>query len=655
MSSCNRQEVLMARRSPDARVHEGTSAPGAGTASPIVPHSSGAPLAASAAGATSGGLAEGGDRTLARMFERRVERTPRHEAYREFDAGKKRWRSIDWRTAGERVQRFARALNGTWVQRGDRIGVLLPNGLDAVCVDQAAMSRACVPVPMHALDNPASIAYILADCRATMLFAATDTQWRSIAAEGVALPALKWVIVQRRESPCTALPGPAILALEEWLASCASIVDATAGHEVRADDLAAIVYTSGTTGRPKGVMLTHANVVANVDAAAARIGPRPDDVLLSFLPLSHTFERTAGYYLPIAVGCCVAFARSTALLPEDLRTVRPTVLVSVPRIYERVYAQVLDRVARSAWRRLALRMAISVGWRRFLRDQDALAGGRLLELCDDLLWPVLDQAVGVPLRETFGGRLRVAVSGGAALSATIARCFLGLGVPVVQGYGMTETSPVVSANALDDNDPSTVGRPLSNVEIRIGEQQELQVRGPSVMRGYLDRPDETARAFVDGWLRTGDQAAIEGGRIRILGRIKEIIVTATGEKIAPADLELAIQGDGLFEQAFVFGEGRPFIACIVVLGAAPWRSLASSLGLDPLSPGSLTDSGAVDAALQRIRILTRQFPHHGQPRKVVLTLAPWTMENSLMTPTLKLKRRNLEAHFAGLIERLYAR
>jgi long-chain acyl-CoA synthetase len=608
-----------------------------------------------AGGAPHESLPVDGERTLATMFRKRVESTPEREAYREFDAAANEWHSIGWRTAGERVQRFARALDRTWVGRGARIAVLLPNGLDAVCVDQAAMARACVPVPMHALDNPASIAYILADSQAAMLFAATDTQWHAIAAERVDLPTLQWVVVQRRDSsPREPSPGPRVLSLQEWLDSCAASPQSPAWHPVCADDLAAIVYTSGTTGRPKGVMLTHANVVANVQGARARIVARPDDVLLSFLPLSHTFERTAGYYLPIAVGCCVAFARSTALLPEDLRVVRPTVLVSVPRIYERVHAQLLARVADSRWRSAALKMAIAIGWRRFLRDQDTPVGGSLLELFDDLIWPALDKAVGAPLRASFGGRLRLAVSGGAALSGTIARCFLGLGVPVVQGYGMTETSPVVAVNSLGDNDPSTVGRPLADIEVRIGEQQELQVRGPNVMRGYLNRPDDTARAFVDGWLRTGDQAAIEDGRIRILGRIKEIIVTATGEKIAPADLELAILGDALFEQAFAFGEGRPFIACIVVLDAAQWRNLAAMLELDPSAPGSLTNPAAVDAAMQRIQAQTRGFPRHGQPRKVALTLEPWTIENTLMTPTLKLKRHNLEAHFAGVIARIYA-
>lgn len=274
---------------------------------------------------------------------------------------------------------------------------------------------------------------------------------------------------------------------------------------------------------------------------------------------------------------------------------------------------------------------------------------------DELVWPLLDKLVATPLRARFGGRLRVAVSGGAALSTPIAHCFIGLGLPILQGYGMTETSPVVAANALDDNDPVTIGRPLAGVEVRIGDNQELQVRSRSVMRGYWKREADTAAAFIDGWLRTGDQASILNGRIRILGRLKEIIVTSTGEKIAPADLELAITSDPLFEQAYAFGDNRPFIACIVVLSRSGWERLAAGLNLPPDAPDSLLAPSACKAALQRIHELTRSFPHYAQPRAVALSLEPWTSENTLMTPTLKLKRNNLAAHFSADIERLYRR
>jgi len=296
-----------------------------------------------------------------------------------------------------------------------------------------------------------------------------------------------------------------------------------------------------------------------------------------------------------------------------------------------------------------------VGWRRFCRAQNLPVPDHTPAALDALAWPVLDKLVAQPLLAQFGGRLRVAVSGGAALSQPIAHCFLGLGLPILQGYGMTETSPVVAANGLDDNDPATIGRPLPGVDVRIGEHQELQVRSRSVMRGYWKREADTAAAFIDGWLHTGDQAAIENGRIRILGRLKEIIVTSTGEKIAPADLELAITSDPLFEQAYTFGDNRPFIGCIVVLGRSGWMRLASSLNLDPDASDSLQAPSAREAALERIRALTHTFPYYAQPRAVALTLEPWTSENTLMTPTLKLKRKNLAARFATEIEDLYRR
>jgi long-chain acyl-CoA synthetase len=341
------------------------------------------------------------------------------------------------------------------------------------------------------------------------------------------------------------------------------------GNGPQADDLAAIVYTSGTTGKPKGVMLTHRNVVANVQAVLQRVQPTPADRFLSFLPLSHTFERTAGYYLPIAAGSCVAFARSVAQLGEDLVSQRPTVLISVPRIYERVHAKLQEVLATSPLKARLMVLTQTVGWRRFRAEQGLPAdeAGRP-GLLDPLLWPLLRRLVAQPVLARFGGQVRVAVSGGAPLAPAIARCFLGLGLQLVQGYGMTETSPVVGVNAPEDNDPASVGRALPGVEVRIVENRELQVRGPSVMRGYWRRDEDTAKVLAaDGWLSTGDQAEIVDGRIHIRGRIKEIIVTSTGEKVPPVDLELALCEDPLFEQAFVVGENKPFIGAVAVVNA----------------------------------------------------------------------------------------
>jgi long-chain acyl-CoA synthetase len=594
-------------------------------------------------------------RTLPELLAWRAELTPWRPAYAEYDAKMDDWRERTWREVSDAVHLHLRALRALGIGHGARIGILLPNGHATVCIDLAALAGGWVLVPMHALDNPASIAYILGDTAAELLFVDTLAQWKDIRAAGLDAPALRAVVVRRGGVVASdASGGPRTLALAAWL-QMAEMAPASAACDPKEDDLAAIVYTSGTTGRPKGVMLTHANVMANVRACLARFEAHEDDRFLSFLPLSHTFERTAGYYLPIAAGACVAFARSIDQLPDDLRRVRPTILVSVPRVYEKAQARIDATLASSRLAHLAFRCAVAAGWRRHLRAQAAPVAGRWMQPLDELCLRFLDARVGAPLRAQFGGRLRVAVSGGAALAPAIARNFIGLGVEIVQGYGMTETSPVVSANAPGDNDPATVGRPLWGVEVRIGEQQELQVRGPNVMRGYWNRPEDTQRAFVDGWLRTGDQAAIEDGRLRILGRIKDIIVTATGEKIAPLDVEQALMADPLFEQAFVFGEGRPFIGCVLQLDGARWKALACELGLDPESPDALIAAEALRAAESRMTAATSALPRHGQPRRAILTLTPWTTANGLLTPTLKLKRRNIEARFADRIAALYKR
>ena len=600
--------------------------------------------------------------TLPQLLAYRAACTPDAPAYSAFDAVTQTWASLTWAQALHRVGRWTQALTALQLPPAARVAILLPNGLDAMCADQSTLATGCVPVPLHAIDNPGSIAYILADCEASMLFVSQAEQWERIQAVGTPFPALRAVVVTDDDATASAAPGwgggPAIGSLAQWLAGAAHAGDAPTPLPPVAGDLAAIVYTSGTTGKPKGVMLTHGNVVSDVKAVLECVAPTVDDVFLSFLPLSHTFERTGGYYLPIAAGSCVAYARSVALLADDLKTVRPTVLVSVPRIYERVHAKLIEKLSPSPWKMQLYEAAQAKGWARFCAAQnlppppaeDARAAGWM----GALPWPLLEALIAKPLLAQFGGRVRVAVSGGAPLSPTIAKCFLGLGLPLVQGYGMTETSPVVSVNLLNDNDPATVGKALPGVEVRIGDNRELQVRGPIVMKGYWKRPEDTAKIVApDGWLGTGDQAEIVNGRIRILGRIKEIIVTSTGEKVPPGDLELAILADPLLEQAFVVGESRPFIACVAVVKPDEWQRLAVDLGLSPRDADSLNHPSVHRAVLARIEKNTASFARYAMPRAVYLTLTPWTVENTFMTPTLKLKRNNLMAHFAQAIEAMY--
>ena len=597
--------------------------------------------------------------TLPELLAARIAATPDADAYRQFDPVSGQWQTLSWRATGERVARWRDALAAMDLPRGARVSILLPNGLDAMSIDQACLARAAVPVPLHAIDNPGSIAYILADSEAALLVVQHRAQWEAIAGVGTPLPALQAVVVTADgDGPlplAAAMPGVPVHPLSEWLARGAAAAPAEPAAPWP-EDLATIVYTSGTTGKPKGVMLTHRNVVSNVLAVLQRVVPTPDDVFLSFLPLSHTFERTAGYYLPIAAGSCVAYARSVPQLAEDLLSQRPTVLISVPRIYERVHAKIHETLATQPRKARLMALAQTIGWRRFraaqgLPPDDAGRPGAF----DALLWPLLQRLVARPVLARFGGRLRVAVSGGAPLPPAIARAFIGLGLPLLQGYGMTETSPVVGVNGLDDNDPASIGRVLPGVQVRIGENRELQVGGPSVMRGYWKRPEDTAKVLsADGWMATGDQAEIVDGRIFIRGRIKEIIVTSTGEKVPPVDLELAVCADPLFAQAFVVGENKPFIGLVAVLDPAEWARLAAPLGLDPADPASLSHPKAREAALARAAHQARHFPKYAVPRSVVLSLEPWTIENTMLTPTLKLKRLNLHARFEAELAAMYA-
>ena len=594
--------------------------------------------------------------TLPELFRARIALTPDAIAYREHDGGQNRWTDWTWRKTGEETDLWRAALANERLEPGARVATLMANSRAYVCVDQAALSLGLAIVPMHATDNPGNIAYILGDSGAEALVIDSSGYWARLAPEVAGLSTLKRIILMTGSQPSS--NGPAGLdrrevQAEQWL-TIANRGESRATL-VTPEMMAAIVYTSGTTGSPKGVVLSHRNIVSNVQAVMQCVAPGPDDIFLSFLPLSHTFERTAGYYLPIASGSIVAFARSIALLGEDLRQVRPTILVSVPRIYERASLRIQETLAKSgAFGQWLFAMAERIGWHRFLVSQNATA--QRVPMLEQLLWPVLDWLVANKIRAEFGGKLRVAITGGAPMPEAVSRRFLAMGINILQGYGMTETAPVVSVNRLERNDPASVGEAIPGVEIRIGDNDELLVRGPNVMAGYWQRPDETRQVLQpDGWLHSGDQARIDGGRITIKGRIKDIIVTSTGEKISPADLETAITGDPLFDQVIVIGEQRPFIAAIAVLNGARLEEKAKALGITGGLAEALVSKAIRALAIARIKRAVAHLPAYATPRKVCLTLEPWTVGAGLMTPTLKLKRQAIQNFFRQQISELYGK
>ena len=591
-------------------------------------------------------------RTLPELLTHHLEHRPQIPVYMQYDNRVKQWQTLTVQDTYERMMRWAHAFAALGLKRGERVAMLLPNGIDAICFDMAALMCALVPVPLHAIDTAGSSAFILRDSGARFLVTTKFNRWRDIGA-AMDLPDLQTVVITDEGIETTVADGRTVTSVDHWLATGQ---DAELPPGPEPTDLAALVYTSGTTGKPKGVMLTHRAILSNINGVLSSICPRVNEVWLSFLPLSHTLERLASYYLALGVGNLVAFNRNIGLLQEDMRVIRPTIMLSVPRVYEKIYAKIQDRLsAQSPFVQKIFRWAVDVGWRRFCRKNGLPCPAGFSAIFDPLVAGFLDKKVGTGIRNIFGGRPYVYISGGAAFNPQVAKVFLALGVEILQGYGMTEASPVVCVNKLGSNHPQTVGVPLDNLETKLGPNDELMVRGPNVMVGYWMRPEDTRAVLTeDGWLKTGDQADIyKSGHIRIKGRIKEIIVTSTGEKIPPGDLEQAIETDNLFDQVMAVGEDRPYIACLAVVNPEQFDKFVKELGKDPKSEGIMMDKEVRNAALRRIKALTRDFPNYGIPRNVRLLAEPWTIEGGLLTPTLKLKRAKIRERFHAEIDELY--
>lgn len=585
--------------------------------------------------------------TLDGLFFERVRRTPEGVAYRTYDKGAGDWLETRWREMAEEVSRWQQAIEGEGLKAGERVAVLLRNGEEWVAFDQAALAAGLVVVPLYTDDRPDNIAYILKDSAARALLIQDIGRWRRLAPALKGNDHLKRVLVLADPRQGERPADDRVRFVNEWKAATHRPLRRRDGD---GHQLASIVYTSGTTGRPKGVMLSHQNMLSVAHGAIGMLDVYQQDVFLSFLPLSHTLERTAGYYLPIMSGSTVVYARSVAQLADDLMRVKPTVLIAVPRIFERVYGRIEEGLEKQgALPRALFRLTVNAGWRAFERRQGRAGWHPSL-----LLWPLLKRMVGDKVTGRLGGRVRAAVSGGAALPLPVARTFIGLGLNILQGYGLTETSPVISVNTFDDNEPASVGLPLRSLEVTIGEDDELLVKGPGVMLGYWNNHAATRTAIdPQGWLHTGDQARIEHGHIYITGRIKDILVLSNGEKVPPGDMETAISLDPLVDQALVIGEGKSYLAALLVLNRDAWFGLARELGLDPYAEASLRDERLENRVIARLRRALHDFPGYAKIRRVGLTLEPWTVENGLMTPTMKLKRVQVLEHHAALVGALY--
>ncbi|VAX14116.1 Long-chain-fatty-acid--CoA ligase [hydrothermal vent metagenome] len=581
---------------------------------------------------------------LHNLLLERVRLSPDTLAYRCFNAKQNQWGDLNWQQVADEVARWKAALADEDLQAGDRVAVMACNCPKWIMFEQAALSLQLVLVPLYANDRPDNIGYIIQNAGIKLILIENEDHWQRLGDAYNSMQEVQRIITL---TPVKNAHDTRLKNVADCLPASGAALERL---DIPDDTLASIVYTSGTTGNPKGVMLSHANILWNADSAQRCDHFYTDDMFLSFLPLSHMFERTAGYYMPMLVGASVSFSRSIEQLGEDMQIIRPTILVTVPRIFERVYNKIqLQLAEKPAFARRLFEKTVALGWQRFLISQ-----GRASWSAAQLLWPLLDTLVAKKIRAKLGGRLRLAVSGGAPLSNDIARTFIGLGITITQGYGMTELSPVVSTNRLDDNDPFSVGQPLPEVEVRIGDNGELLVRSPGVMLGYYKNEAATREVIdEDGWLHTGDVAEIREGRIYITGRLKDIIVLSNGEKVPPADMELAISSDPLFEQIMIIGEGRPFLSAIVVLNKDRWVQLATSLSLEPDDERNLDDENVRKALLERISAKLASFPGYARLYAINATLEPWSIDNGLLTPTMKIKRQRIEEHYQDAITDFY--
>jgi long-chain acyl-CoA synthetase len=524
------------------------------------------------------------------------------------------WRDVRIDEIRHFAQRWQEAFRREGLKPGDRVAICARNGIFWVAIDQAALGLGLVVVPLYVDDNPDNIAWCAQNADAK-LFVVDNTRMADALAGLANTYSLPRMIVLRPDAADAARSAEHFLPAEGRAFEC---------HELAPETLATICYTSGTSGRPKGVMLSHANIVANVEQCRATGLARNDDLFLSILPLSHMFERTGGYYLPLAIGAKVVYSRGIAQIPDDLVSQSPTAMFAVPRIFEKFHAKLIEALASSPVKKRLFDSCVARGYRFATGDASMI---------DRLVVPLLRALVAKPVLARLGGRMRLAVVGGAALEPELARTFIGLGLQVLQGYGMTEASPVISVNLDRDNIPESVGPPLPGIEVKIGGNGELLARGGNVMLGYWRNPDATHATLTgDGWLKTGDVAEIRGGgHIYIRGRAKDILVMSNGEKVSPQDAELAILHDPAFEQVMLIGEGKPYPILLAVTQE--------------------TDEKALQ---RRVNDLLKAFPRWVRVRRVIATQEPWTVDNGLLTPTLKLKRPMVQARFKTQIDAAYA-
>ena len=559
------------------------------------------------------------------------------------------WRSISYAEFWERVRNFAAGLSGLGVVEGSRVALMSTNRPEWPISDLAIQSLGAVTVPIYPTLEPGQVAHILGDSEARVVIVEDEELLKRVKEIREEVQDLR-IVVMKGEA---ATGDEDVLSFEEV---------EKAGQEnpsedweegwrsLGRNDAATVIYTSGTTGLPKGVVLTHGNILSNLEGVMGALPMREDDIYLSFLPLSHVFERTSGQFLALSMGSTTYYAESIEKVPDNLREVKPTVMLSVPRLYEKMYDRVMERISSGpALRQRLFHAAIADGKRRYEIEKEGGSIGRVLELRLKL-W---DRLVFGKLKEAVGGRARFFVAGGAKLSSEIGQFFYAAGIKIVEGYGLTETSPVISCNRLEKMRFGTVGPPIHNVEVKISQDGEILTRGPHVMRGYLNNEKATAEVMTeDGWFRTGDIGEIDDhGYLKVTDRAKNLIVLSTGKNVAPQPIETSIVAAPHISQAVLIGDGRKYVSALLV---PDYDTVRKSLGRDDPNE-RLSEDAQVRSLLEKeLDEATRQFAGYEKPKKFALLTEELSQDRGELTPTLKVKLRVVRENYADTIERLYS-
>jgi long-chain acyl-CoA synthetase len=586
--------------------------------------------------------------TIPQQFLHTVETYDKPDAFRYKSGG--RYVNVSHREAFRKVHHAALGLQALKLAKQDRVALLSENRLEWVVADLAILSAGCITVPVYSTLPANQVEYILIDSEARAVFVSTEEQLNKVLSCRSNVPTLQHVI--SFDSECDA---EGVITLDALIARGEMIADIPPYHDLIATigkyDWASIIYTSGTTGEPKGSILSHWNFLSNVNGALSVLKLGPEDSCLSFLPLSHVFERTAGYYVMLTAGATIAYAETMESVAENMVEVSPTVMCAVPRFYEKIYGRVMDAIEQgSGTKRRLFHWAIKTG---HTYVEEKLQGS--VGFMTKSKRGVADALVFRKLKARTGGRIRFFVSGGAPLNPEINRFFHAAGIPVLEGYGLTETSPVIACNTFEDMKFGTVGKPLPNVEVKIADDGEILVHGDLVMQGYYKKPDQTNEAIVDGWFHTGDIGNLDqDGFLSITDRKKDVIVTAGGKNVAPQAIENSLKNSKYIDEAIVIGNARKYVSAVIVPNFDSLHLFAEETNLPHESDEQLVRDPQIEELYAReVERLCASFATFEQIKRFALLDSPLTIESGELTPSLKVKRRIVEAKFKDQIEAMY--